>query len=430
MGLSVKWVNNWNPWICSNWLTANLLVEQDPARRASVTAKILRCLDRFIASYPSDGGCDEGPSYWSRAGASLLDCLETLHAATRGAMDFYDEPLVREMARYIQRMNIDRNWFVNFADAGARLTPPEALVFRFAQRIGDKSMQAWARQLVPASGIPHQLANSGGLARALQALFCVNDLRRTRPTAPRRDDVWLPGIQVVVARPAPSSQHGFTLAAKGGHNGESHNHNDVGNFVVYQTGRPVLVDAGVGTYTRQTFSSQRYKIWTMQSQYHNLPTLNGIMQSDGGKYAARAVRYHTDANESVFELDLAGAYPPAAGVRQWKRRIVFGQQTGILIEEAYQADKPVRQLVLNLMTPCKVVLTKGRLQLLPRPLPAGLQTGRATLSYDAARFKVTLETIRLTDASLENVWGTHLNRIQLQVIAPKRVDKLSLRLTG
>ena len=42
---------------------------------------------------------------------------------------------------------------------------------------------------------------------------------------------------------------------------------------------PVIIDAGVGTYTRQTFSSERYTIWTMQSNYHNLPMINGFLKS-------------------------------------------------------------------------------------------------------------------------------------------------------
>ena len=54
-------VNNWNPWICSNWLTCTLLMEQDPDRRVRSVEKILRCLDNFLNPYPKDGGCDEGP---------------------------------------------------------------------------------------------------------------------------------------------------------------------------------------------------------------------------------------------------------------------------------------------------------------------------------------------------------------------------------
>ena len=50
---------------------------------------------------------------------------------------------------------------------------------------------------------------------------------------------------------------GWTLAAKGGSNAESHNHNDVGSFIAYYDSAPVLVDPSCGTYTKQTFSEGR-----------------------------------------------------------------------------------------------------------------------------------------------------------------------------
>ncbi len=86
MGFAGHSVNNWDPWICSNWLTAALLVEREEPRRALAVYRILRCLDNFLNSYADDGGCDEGPSYWGRAGASLFDCLELLHQASSGAL--------------------------------------------------------------------------------------------------------------------------------------------------------------------------------------------------------------------------------------------------------------------------------------------------------------------------------------------------------
>jgi len=57
-------VNNWNPWICSNWLASALLMERDETRRQAMVAKILRSMDKFIDPHPLDGGCDEGPNYW------------------------------------------------------------------------------------------------------------------------------------------------------------------------------------------------------------------------------------------------------------------------------------------------------------------------------------------------------------------------------
>ncbi|MCG8499689.1 MAG: heparinase II/III-family protein, partial [Firmicutes bacterium] len=73
-----------------------------------------------------------------------------------------------------------------------------------------------------------------------------------------------------MARSKDGCKQGFFFAAKGGYNDKSHNHNDVGNFVLYYNGYPVFIDVGVGTYTAKTFSNKRYEIWTMQSEYHNL----------------------------------------------------------------------------------------------------------------------------------------------------------------
>ncbi|MFF5249487.1 hypothetical protein ACFY3V_34860 [Streptosporangium sp. NPDC000095] len=54
---------------------------------------------------------------------------------------------------------------------------------------------------------------------------------------------------MMVARERRGSPDGLFLAAKGGYNVESHNHNDVGPFIVALDARPVLVDVGVGEYT-------------------------------------------------------------------------------------------------------------------------------------------------------------------------------------
>ncbi|MYF72484.1 MAG: heparinase, partial [Gemmatimonadetes bacterium] len=60
MGYSGARVNNWNPWIVSNWLTSTLLMETDEARRVASVFKAMQTVDNFIDPYPEDGGGDEG----------------------------------------------------------------------------------------------------------------------------------------------------------------------------------------------------------------------------------------------------------------------------------------------------------------------------------------------------------------------------------
>jgi len=84
-------VNNWNPWIMSNWLMSTLLLEQNDQRRVDMVYAAMKGLDLYINGLGEDGGCDEGPSYWFAAGGSVFDCLELLDKSTDGNINIYKE---------------------------------------------------------------------------------------------------------------------------------------------------------------------------------------------------------------------------------------------------------------------------------------------------------------------------------------------------
>lgn len=428
-------VNNWNPWICSNWLACLLLVEPDETRRIQSLAKCLLALDNFIDPYPHDGGCDEGPSYWGRAGASLFDNLELLYSATAGAIDVYSEPLIQEIGRFIHRVHIADDYYINFADAPALVYPDALLVYRYGLRIGDPDLAAlgaWLaeRQEVQSGGSDESAERKAGalkkrsvptsMGRRLPALFTLATLPTTPAAPPLPRDVWLPAIEVMVARDQAGITNGFFVAAKGGHNAESHNHNDIGNFVVYIDGKPVLVDAGVETYTAKTFSDRRYEIWTMQSAYHSLlPTLDGVQQLPGAEYKATTVTYHMDEATATLTLDIAAAYPPEAHIDHWQRTVTLQRGQAVQIQDAYQLTAQPTRVEISLVTPCAVDLTSaGVIRFQERPILGGRVAGTGTLAYDAATFTVTTETISITDERLGGTWGDHLTRIVLQAVRP------------
>src|SRR5678815_2574908 len=114
--------------------------------------RIMRSLDVFMNGYPDDGGCDEGPSYWDRAGASLFDNLELLRSATNGGVDVYAHPLVRNMGQYIYRAYIREQYFVNMGDAPARVRPDPELVYAYGTRIGDPVMTGFGAFLAQRRG--------------------------------------------------------------------------------------------------------------------------------------------------------------------------------------------------------------------------------------------------------------------------------------
>ncbi len=405
-------INNWNPWINSNWLTCVLILERDEQKRRRAVYKIMKSLDNFLNSYPEDGGCDEGPGYWGRAGASLFECLEILHGATHGAIDLYSSPLVRGIGQYIYKVYIKDDYYINFADASGRENPEAGLVYRYGKRIDDSVMTGFGSFLALRKGLDERsdALETGSLGRLLPDLLLSRELSAATPAEPLLLDFWLPGLQVMGARSFPHSSKGLYIAAKGGHNAESHNHNDVGNFIVYADGRPVLIDAGVGTYTSKTFSPQRYEIWTMQSAYHNLPAINGFQQRDGRQFHAEKVAYTADDAAAVFSLDIAKAYPAEAMVNSWVRTVALLRGKRVELSERYSLKEFVQPFTLSLMTPLLVDMpAPGRIRLMESNDKPGLSIA---VSFDSERLKASAEEIPLSDARLSNVWGKRLSRIR------------------
>lgn len=428
-------VNNWNPWICSNWLASVLIMEQDEAQRVAAVTKIMRTLDNFIDPYPRDGGCDEGPNYWGRAGASLFDNLELLYAATDGWIDVYDELLVREIGRFIYRAHIADDYYLNFADASAVIQPEALLVYRYGLRIEDPDMVAFGRRLAERQNMMDEgiLHGTGrvppSLGRAVPDLFVLADAFSQPGASPLLRDVWLSEIQVMAARDQGGTPDGFYLAAKGGNNHESHNHNDIGNFVVFVDGMPVIVDAGVETYSAKTFSEQRYEIWTMQSAYHSLlPTIDGVQQLPGPQFAARDVSYAVDDQRASLALEIAGAYPAEAKLESWRRTVTLLRGEGVDVVDQYRLAAPVNQITLSLLTPCRVLTDiPGRVELHAAPFAEGRIAGEALLMYDGDQFSVMSETVPITDARMGPVWGDHLTRVVLTADNPPQQGEWSFQ---
>jgi hypothetical protein len=412
-------VNNWNPWIISNWITCALIMEEDQERKAESLEKAMVCLDNFMNVYPDDGGCDEGPGYWGHAGGSLFDCLELLYTSSGCKIDIYDHPLVKNIGSYIYKVYISGPYFINFADASGKINIYPDIVYRYGKRINDPAMMGFA-----ALELKRKEFNPGSyiMGRKLNALFSYEEISEYPSSEPLISEFWLPETEIYGARSSEGSSKGLYLAGKGGHNAESHNHNDVGNYIVYYDGKPVIVDIGVEEYRRETFSDQRYTIWTMQSQYHTLPTIDGMMQKDGRNYRSQNVSFDASPQAVRFSVDIADAYPEEAGVESWKRSINFRRGKQIEVTEDYLFNSNKEELFLTFMTPCSVETDESGL--LKFTEKGSEQSFQLDLLYDAGKFTVESEKISIDDPRLKPVWGDELIRIKLVMKSPGQKGKI------
>ena len=414
---------NWNPWICSNWLACVLICEKDEARKAEAIRQIKAATHAFIDAYPEDGGCDEGPGYWDRAAASMFEILRLFTVYGLQFTDDYTNGLeglaskstvnkIKNMAAYAYKTYIGNDYCICFADAHENKAVQQVnIVYPFGLWLSDQTMREFGAYLGRQKEVltnPATLYDKSGnfptLGRELFFLRHIRDFIAEQPREPLLKNIWLPDLQIMTSR------RGYLyVAMKGGTNGESHNHNDVGSFVIYAPQEssphasrlsPLFIDPAVGEYTAKTFSNDRYSIWTMQSQYHNLPQINGIDQKDGKEYAAKVVSH----KDGQLTLDIAGAYPAEAAVKSWKRTVI-AMKSGVSVTEDYELSEYRHPTCLMLMT-----LDPDALQ---------------RIHFDANQLSATIENVSdKLDPLLQHMWGQQMYRIILTVKSTKNKNKI------
>ena len=395
-------VNNWNPWVNSNVLIAFAVFEKDRERLIQAIEKTAKSMDIFIGVYHSDGACDEGPGYFGVAGASLFDYLELLYEITGGEINVFDNELIKNMARYIYRVYIGGDYFVNFADGSARTGAPAKLLARVGEAIGDNNLIGFANKMIEKSNKKSMSFNTCTY-RNIKSLFQKDNKYQGKTFVPPKVH-WFDGTEILTARDSENSMSGIFIAAKGGHNEESHNHNDVGHFILYSDEKPVIIDVGVETYTKKTFSSKRYEIWTMQSCYHSLPTINSFDQLNGKIKRASEVSYSHNGNTTVLSMQLKETYSEEAGIESYKREFVFEHGKSFSVSDKYSLKKCESPFIFNLMCANKPVINDNIIDL----------GENIEMIFDNTVLTANIEEIELTDARLKNDWQReYLYRIRL-----------------
>ena len=356
-------VNNWCTYCVQAILFCTAILEEDTERREAVVTRAMRHLDNYIAACPPAGGCDEGPGYWEGAAAALFTALEIIYDMSGGAIDLLAHPFIAALGAYEPNMYIHGARFANFADCGPNTFLKVGRLYRYGRRSGVSSLSELAR-LIAAEG----LTAPRGRDFFDYAVFYnyVKDFYERVPESTEGIrlplSAWQEDLKIAVFREREDGS-GLYFAIKGGHNNESHNHNDVGSFLLYKDGRPVLIDAGSGSYTKKTFSPERYTIWNMSSAYHNLPVIGGCVQKNGARYASCEECYDGEARR--VSMELADAYEAEAPLASFVRTCkFFGGSLCITDALSLKSSAEVQFRFLTteeprLLSPGKVSLPEG-----------------------------------------------------------------------
>ena len=411
-------VHNWNPWIHGNILVGALRLLDDAADardRTTIIGLSIEGLDRYVASLPADGAIDEGYAYWWNGACRALEALDILTHATNGRLDAVAHvPALTATIAFPHSMHLGGDWYLNLADGQSKppAEQPWHALHRAARLNKDQASAAHASShrdpTAPVAAVPD------GLGRLLRAITDSEWASTCPASPPLPRDLWFPSTEVLLARERGASSAGLTLAVKGGHNAEHHNHNDVGSFVVASDGVPVIVDVGRPTYTATTFGPDRYSIWTMQSSWHNVPEIAGTPQSVGAEFRATSAEATVTDAVSELQLNLAEAYE-TPGLARWvrsarlERTTARGRRARIVVTDDWRwhPDSVEELTSIHLVVAGAVDLATNGALITPLE---GAHPVVLSWTPDAL---VTTTIRQLADPVLADVWGTTLTRIEL-----------------
>lgn len=309
--------DNQNPVCNAGVLGSALLLIEDPRARAEFVAAFEAFTPIYLSGFGEDGYCVESIGYWNYGFGHYILGSEIIRIATKGRIDLVgNSPKTRSIAGFGLRWEIAGNLYPAFGDVAVNRKPFSWMIDFSALRFGLGRSSGAASFEAPHPLGPH----------IYRALFDVS-----LPRSPAGTDVtdaslglrdWFPDGGALIVRRAPASS-GLAVAIKGGHNGQPHNHNDLGSFVVVKNGMLVLSDLGAGEYVPAAADVRtRYNSGLNNSFGHPVPRVAGQLQRTGRKAQTVTVRTQFTDTQDLWELDLTSAYD-APGLERLTRTFVF-----------------------------------------------------------------------------------------------------------
>ena len=433
-----SYVNNWVPYCNFHVLLAFLLAEKDPDRLLDAVARSARSMDVYMDYAAMDGSCEEGASYWNMAGAKVYEYAMLMKDVTCGKIDLLGDGQIRRMGEWRIQADAGDNLVINFSDSGIKGLNYSEMYYRIGKDCGSKDLVDYAilSAINPGYDSFRPLSFRAGpegnrVWRALENLrykdsfkkdcddalaLSGGDYRMLEKACRERlfTSCWYPDNQQAFLR-----SNKFFLFAKGGHNLESHNHNDVGSFILFDDSMPVLIDPGSNhdTYTA-LHRGNKYVIWSARSEWHNLPMINGCQQYPGR--TARTGNVSCDPEMGVFSADLAPAYPKEAACKSWVRSYKVSGNS-VVISDTYDLEKRVCADTVNFIVWKEPALPgekaggrKARKNevLIPCSDIAGTRSKVASFRFPAG-MKVLKQQQEITDKGQKAQWGATIWRIRL-----------------
>lgn len=315
------------------------------------------CMEHFLSGYKDDGCCPEGFAYWRYGFGYFVIYAQLMLEYTDGRVNYFENEKVRNIAMFPEKIRMGRGKNVCFSDGGNNFSICSGIICYLRKIYGEE---------IKYPGIEF-LTHQGNVFSINSILWFDPDYKEDEldgSTAIFEETQWM-----------ISRRKNYSFAAKGGHNGEPHNHNDIGSFMIVASDDSIpLIDLGADKYRKETFTlNTRYTILNHCSWGHSVPIINSDgYQLYGKQYKAKNV--YIDKNS--FSLDIEDAYEE--GLIQRIHREFKLLDKSIRLSDTFEFSDKTEYVTERFVSLTKPSFTKGAVDF----------TG-AKIMFDAEKYDVT-----------------------------------------
>lgn len=364
-----SWTHAHHNWaqVCGGGLCVGALAigDEEPAVSSEVLKDIYPTVLGGMEALAPDGGCPEGPGYWSYATQYTVYCLAALESALGTDWGLSGAPGMAQTGMFPIQTTGPTEWTFNFADAheGPAASAPQ--LFWLGRKYNQPVFSAYERTLL------HKGTDAF-------ALFWF-DPRGTFPPPELPRDAIFKRVNVACFRSSWTDPNATYLGFKGGSNQANHAHLDLGSFVLDALGRRWATDLGPDDYNLPGyFAKQRWDYYRLKTEGHNTLVIDGKNQRASA--AAPLVAYTSGTQHRLAVADLTQAYPSA---RKVLRGVELLDDNRVVIEDEIEAANPV-EVVWNFHTRAEIHIEKSTATLAQR----GAKLELKVISPAGASFEV------------------------------------------
>lgn len=286
-----KQYENWNAVCNSSVACTFMLLYPDLFRQNQ--ERFMNAAEYYLAGFKEDGICLEGVSYWNYGFGFFTEYADMIRTFTEGEVDYFARPHVKKIATFMQKCYLSGSSVVSFSDGGRKEKSYLSLLHYLKKEYPNDVS-------VPSADALIHYDHCARFGLHLRSFTWFKEDYADGEKGSAQASYFAENAEWFIRK---GENYGF--AAKGGHNREFHNHNDVGTFIFAKDGRQVISDVGAGTYTRQYFKNEtRYGFFHCSSRGHSVPIIGEELQKVGDEYRALDFSYEN----GMLSMDIAPAY--------------------------------------------------------------------------------------------------------------------------